>query len=604
MSGDRAAHPLLITLANLDSDIRVKSSYGALQLLALLPVPKFVGVPKPLRGILENRVTHACLDLICRPLKIVAESGSWMADHCGDVRRCYTPLVGYIVDTPEAAVLAGVSGKTSYLTTAFGPHFGDDLPHPPRTADQILTDLSTLSSYLDPWDLASYTKEARSSFRLNGVDLPFWRDWALPTGVIPDPCRLFPIEILHHFHKSFWDHDLKWCIRALGEGEIDFRFSILQPRCGFRHFSSGVSNLKQVTGREHRNIQRYILGVIAGAAPAEFILAIRALLDLRYFAQMRRTDTMVLAKISAALKTFHRHKQIILDNHYRVSKSNIALTHFEIPKLELLHSVVPCIQWFGALPQWSADRTEYSHIDFVKRPKSKTNGHNYSSQICRHLDRAEKIHFFDLATTIFETLAEDPDVPNHPNHEDHPILHDIEDRQPLGPQTLLNNKTRPTPDFFNAKPPPGRARSARDRTFAVRNTAFHFNVEPDVTRMSVDEAAAEFCIPNLQVSIRDWFNSYLNNPMTRTISGRQGPAYNVQLLFEDVRIWHSVQVQNRDKVGGLRKPQRLFTKTPSHDWPFGRCDAALFRETIDEGPELPGPGLDGLVPFVPRSAPY
>jgi hypothetical protein len=56
MSGDRVAHPLLITLANLDSDVRVKSSYGALQLLALLPVPKFIGVPTPLCGVLENRV--------------------------------------------------------------------------------------------------------------------------------------------------------------------------------------------------------------------------------------------------------------------------------------------------------------------------------------------------------------------------------------------------------------------------------------------------------------------------------------------------------------------------------------------------------------------
>jgi len=150
MAGDHVAHPLLITLANLDSDIRAKSSYGALQLLALLPVPKFLGVPKPLCGVLENRVKHACLDLICRPLKVVARSGSRMSDYFGDVRHCYTPLVGYIADTPEAAALTGVSGNTSYLTTAFGPHFGDDFPHPPRTAHQILTNLSTLLSSVDP----------------------------------------------------------------------------------------------------------------------------------------------------------------------------------------------------------------------------------------------------------------------------------------------------------------------------------------------------------------------------------------------------------------------------------------------------------------------
>jgi hypothetical protein len=33
---------------------------------------------------------------------------------------CFTPLISYIADTPEAAVIAGVGGggKTSYLTMA------------------------------------------------------------------------------------------------------------------------------------------------------------------------------------------------------------------------------------------------------------------------------------------------------------------------------------------------------------------------------------------------------------------------------------------------------------------------------------------------------
>jgi hypothetical protein len=150
MSGNHIAHPLLITLTNLDSDTRMKSSYGALQLLALLPVPKFVGVPGPLRGVLENPVIHTCLDLICLLLKIIAWSGLWMADSFGDIHHCYTPLVGYIADTPEAMALACVLGKTSYLTMAFGSQFGNEFPHPPHTADQVLTSLSTLSSYIDP----------------------------------------------------------------------------------------------------------------------------------------------------------------------------------------------------------------------------------------------------------------------------------------------------------------------------------------------------------------------------------------------------------------------------------------------------------------------
>src|ERR1700753_1637406 len=75
MTGDHSAHPLLITLANIDSTVRVSTSSHALKLLALIPVPKFVGVKKGLCGILENRLLHTCLDFIPSPLKLAARAG-------------------------------------------------------------------------------------------------------------------------------------------------------------------------------------------------------------------------------------------------------------------------------------------------------------------------------------------------------------------------------------------------------------------------------------------------------------------------------------------------------------------------------------------------
>ena len=212
MTGDRVAHPLLITLANIDSAVRLSPSTHALPLLALLPVPKFVGVKKGLHGILENRLTHSCLDFITDPLKIASQSGTWLSDYAGNIRYCFTPLVACIVDTPEAAALAGVARKTSHLTMAAYKEFGDPIQHPPRTASSILTSLETLASQFNPSEVATYTSKARSLFRLNGVNLPFWRDWYLPDGTLPNPHQIFPIEILHHLHKAFWDHDIKWII--------------------------------------------------------------------------------------------------------------------------------------------------------------------------------------------------------------------------------------------------------------------------------------------------------------------------------------------------------------------------------------------------------
>ena len=83
----------------------------------------------------------------------------------------------------------------------------------------------------------------------------------------------------------FWDHDLKWCVCAVGGTKIVFRFSILQPHVGFRHFAEGISNLKQVTGRDHRDVQRYTVGAIAGAVPQDFLIAIQSVMDFRYCCQ-------------------------------------------------------------------------------------------------------------------------------------------------------------------------------------------------------------------------------------------------------------------------------------------------------------------------------
>ena len=238
MTGDHSAHPLLITLANINSSVHLSSSSHALQLLALIPVPKFVGVQKKIHGILENRLIHACLNFVTSPLKTVARTGTWMGDYAGYVRYCFTPLVTYIADTPEAGALTGVAGKTSHLTMATFKEFGDPFRHPPQMASDILTSLSSLSYYFDPSNVHVYATKARELYRLNGVNLPFWRDWMLPDGTLPNPSQVFLVEILHHLHKSFWDHNVKWILQAIGDAELDLQFSLLQPQSSYCHFPS------------------------------------------------------------------------------------------------------------------------------------------------------------------------------------------------------------------------------------------------------------------------------------------------------------------------------------------------------------------------------
>lgn len=140
ITGNRIAHPLLISVANIDSDFLSKASHNLFQLLALIPVPHFLHPKQGVRGVLDSRLYHESLDIATNPLKIVARIGHLMADPVGQVRRVFSMLAAQIVDTPEATLVAcvGGGGKTSPFTTASYHDYGDVHRHPPRLGNTTL----------------------------------------------------------------------------------------------------------------------------------------------------------------------------------------------------------------------------------------------------------------------------------------------------------------------------------------------------------------------------------------------------------------------------------------------------------------------------------
>ncbi|KAF8226688.1 hypothetical protein L208DRAFT_1019253, partial [Tricholoma matsutake] len=138
---------------------------------------------------------------------------------------------------------------------------------------------------------------------------------------------------LHHWHKMFWDHDIKWCIRILGDTEINFWFSILHPHTGFQEFCEGISKVDQVTGHEHCDIEHYIIAVIADAVPKDFLIAIHSLMDFRYLAQAPKLSDQLCMEINNALKEFHNHKQVIISSGAQNRKTHKLIKHWHIPKL-------------------------------------------------------------------------------------------------------------------------------------------------------------------------------------------------------------------------------------------------------------------------------
>ena len=382
----------------------------------------------------------------------------------------------------------------------------------------------------------------------------------------------------------------------LGEQEIDFRFLVLQPHIGLRHFSGGISSLKQVTGREHRNIQRYIIAVIAGAAPRNFVVAIRSLMDFRYLAQAPVIDDIVCDRIGAALSEFHDHKSAIMEAGVRVGKGNRPIPNWYIPKLELMQSVVSNIKANGAAINWTADHTEHAHIEVVKDPGKSGNNKKYEEQICCDLDRSDKCRCFNLATAIRDARIEfgKLSVPSFVDGDDDSGDDDSNDGYNMPHNQKQINSSSTLNSISRIHGPARRAhtnyfeeaiRLVRDsdsntprplRTFtAGSRIAIHLNREPFMRRTLVTDIASIFGIPDLAPSLARFLLCTAEaegNRSLYTIGGRRQPASSTNLPFQMLEVWSRLRIQMKDyhNHSVVVPPQTLCIRPPCEEWPLGR----------------------------------
>ena len=258
-TGNLAMHPVFITIGNIQSDVRMQATSYAWCCVGYIPTPKF-NVHPDFQTLLASHLFHRCMDIIFTSLKETAEHGMPMADSFGYVQNCFTLLVAYVADLPKQQLVAGVSKNASPVTTTTMPQFGNSFPHSPCTGRHTLQLITDLCAGVHPWDIATFQKKAKAIYLL-GVHLPFWRNWKFV-----DPPYFLISEILHTCHKFFFNHLLKWCKEVVGNHLLDERYKNQHRRSGVRHFCSGISHIKQMTGRDHRDIQCILVPMIAEAS--------------------------------------------------------------------------------------------------------------------------------------------------------------------------------------------------------------------------------------------------------------------------------------------------------------------------------------------------
>ena len=379
--GNKTACPAYMTIGNLPKNIRRKSSRCGQILLAYLPATKLKLVAnKAARRRMLLNLFHSCLHYILQPLVDAGIHGIPMMDGLGTVRRVHPVLAVYIGDYPEQVRVTGI--KTGECPKC-------DIPSKELGNEQFSSKARDIHSVLDAlckFGAGDYREflDACKGVGIKPIAKPFWLQ--LP---FVDIFQSITPDVLHQLLQGVLKHLISWLLQAYGSEEIDVRFQRLIPNHHIRIFMGGISGLSHVTGKEHGQVARAILGVIADLNlpgrqdTGRLLRAVRALLDFKYLAALMVISTHHLTLMKEALNIFHANKQIFVDLGIRKD--------FKILKLHSCLHYVDSIRRFGTTDNYDTQYTECLHIELAKDAYRASNKRDELPQMTTWVERGEQV---------------------------------------------------------------------------------------------------------------------------------------------------------------------------------------------------------------------
>ncbi|KAI0054615.1 hypothetical protein BV25DRAFT_1816824 [Artomyces pyxidatus] len=381
---NKSAYPVYLTIGNLPKEIRRKPSLSGQILLGYLPVTRLDHIKDDdarRRGLAN--LFHACMSKAMSPLKAPGVHGLQMADGHGVVRRCHPILAAFVGDYPEQVLVTGVKTNRCPKGVLDPDLMGENVDCTERNLEAILDALATL----DQGPIVFV--EACEQAGIKPLFHPFWE--GLPyvnifQSITPD--------ILHQLYQGVVKHLVSWIREAYGDAAVDARFMCMPPNHNLRQFAKGISHLSRVSGAEHQDICRVLLGAIidlplpGGESPTRIVRAVRALLDFVYLAQFPTHTKATLAHLQDALNRFHANKSIFIDLGIR--------DHFNFPKMHSLTHYVESVRLFGTADNFNTSYSERLHIDFTKDAYRASNRKDEYPQMTLWLRRREQMHIHRL----------------------------------------------------------------------------------------------------------------------------------------------------------------------------------------------------------------
>ncbi|KAJ3563327.1 hypothetical protein NP233_g9007 [Leucocoprinus birnbaumii] len=373
---NKTAYPLYLTLGNIPKHARRKPSRQCQVLLAYLPTSKLEHIHnKASRRRAVANLFHACVHNVIKPLEDLGRSGTVLVSGNGAARHGYPILAAFVGDYLEQILVTLVRYGKCPVCPAHRNEIGDEgSAQDPRDIEPIRAALSTVDK--GPKAFGKACSEAG----IKAVQGPFWNH--LPFSNIY--ASITP-DILHQLYQGVIRHLLTWLTAVLGAEEINRRCAALPPNHHIRIFEKGITGLSRVTGAEHDQMCRFLIGLVLDVrlpsreSSTKLIKCVRALLDFLYLAKYPVHSTDTLNAMSSALADFRQNRDVFIELKIR--------KHYHIPKLHFLDHYFFFLCQFGTLDNFNTEYTERLHINMAKDAFRATNMKDEYPQMTVWLDR-------------------------------------------------------------------------------------------------------------------------------------------------------------------------------------------------------------------------